>query len=336
MNFLIFTGSDPGPFFLARHGLYVRPLNTWVIFLVFRGNDVHGGTSPIGNQTTMSAWLEDLSPLYDKAGPVNRAVYVHYSGAVPCTRIAPTLVTPPVVFGNSAAVDYTSEYQTLSGHGLGIFGSKTALSNHLGKEAIFALHNTLRKSGLHLNMDLGDLMARITFEDEQGDSKALLPPPFDPVRDGATIELKRAWYSWFLSQLQAQAIRITKHQMKIARDKLKAKLAPQMILRHRQPLFIGRASILPTSQRSTGKNSSGTMPIRRYSIRQANAARTTNPHPLSQTNVSVRELIQNYESYSYVGWGFISVWRRGRRTLYCWWRLHTIFIGQKTNKNKFI
>jgi hypothetical protein len=120
LTIMIFTGSDPGPFFLARHGLYIRSADTWFTFLVFHGNDVYGGMSPVANQTTMSTWLEDLSPLYDKAGAVNRAVYVHYLGAIPCTRIAPTLVMPPVVFGNSTAVDYTSKYQTISGHGLSI------------------------------------------------------------------------------------------------------------------------------------------------------------------------------------------------------------------------
>lgn len=279
---IIFSGSDPGPFFLARYGLYIRPADTWVLFLAFRGNDVHGETSPVANKTTMSAWLEDLSPFYDKAGSVNRAVYVHYSGAVPCTRIAPTLVTPSVMFGNtSSAVDYKSQYQTLSGHGLGVFGSKASLANHLGREAIFAFHNTLQLSGIHLNMDLGDLMAHMTFEDDQDETKALLPPLFDPVKDYNVITLHRTWYWWFLSQLQAQAIRITKYQMADAKGKLG--VAPS----HQRPMPITLQplpTVPPTSQEPTTNNS----------------LQATSPHPSTQKRYHTRQIARNLSAQTEV------------------------------------
>jgi hypothetical protein len=291
LTIVIFIGSDPGPFFFARYGLYIRPSDTWVIFLAFRGNDVHGGTSPVANPTTMSTWLQDLSPLYDKAGPVNRAVYVHYSGAVPCTRIAPTLVTPPVIFGNSTAFDYTSKYQTISEHGLSVFGSKTTLANHLGREAIFAFHNSLQHSGLSLNMDLANITSCITFSDEQGQSKALNPLPFHPMKDHPTVALKRAWYSWFLSKLQEQAIRITKKQMKEAKEKLGAPSMCRNASTCRKPLFRGHATILPNSGRhsSRAKVHASTAITRstqkRYFLRQAKGINTG--HSPSPTNVSI-------------------------------------------------
>ncbi|KAG1775068.1 hypothetical protein EV702DRAFT_1047189 [Suillus placidus] len=39
-------GSDPGAFCLGRPGLYVREIDTLVIFLLFKGNDIHSGCAP--------------------------------------------------------------------------------------------------------------------------------------------------------------------------------------------------------------------------------------------------------------------------------------------------
>lgn len=40
------VAGDPGPFCLGRGGIYCREVGAWIVFLVFKGNDMHSGFAP--------------------------------------------------------------------------------------------------------------------------------------------------------------------------------------------------------------------------------------------------------------------------------------------------
>ena len=89
------TDGDPGPFCLARSGLYIRAKNVWIVFLVFKGSDLHSGFAPVEDPQAHQRWVdENVSTAWNVAGPQNRVGYVSYIGSVPSDRLGSINITP--------------------------------------------------------------------------------------------------------------------------------------------------------------------------------------------------------------------------------------------------
>ncbi|KAJ6494121.1 hypothetical protein C8R47DRAFT_1194906 [Mycena vitilis] len=212
---LIRIGSDPGAFCLARCGLYVREADAWIVFLVFRGNDLHSGFAP----TSPPIPVADINALANLAGP-NRVVYVSYPSRVATTRAGSMSMSPPTNFWNfgttSAAKAEQRHYSDSSS--TQVFGSVYAKVNRLAREAAHSFSNALTYSGIKLNISLTDLMTGMTYTDADGRTENIEPPPFDI--DQHAPEMSRWWrfYEWHRNLCNTYLIRITKNEYKQAQQ----------------------------------------------------------------------------------------------------------------------
>jgi len=81
------TGADHGPFILARQGLYAWENGVRIFHLLFKGNDLHSGSSPtcLPLTTELKSEIEGCISLAD---PPNCIGYVSYPVSVASTRSA--------------------------------------------------------------------------------------------------------------------------------------------------------------------------------------------------------------------------------------------------------
>ncbi|KAL0568259.1 hypothetical protein V5O48_013731 [Marasmius crinis-equi] len=91
-------GSDPGAFILARFGLYAKlklmPDGRCMVFLWFKGNDLHSGVAPTVHPSVRRAALAELAEHVNKEDRVNRVVYVCYPSEDLCHRRVPMMRYP--------------------------------------------------------------------------------------------------------------------------------------------------------------------------------------------------------------------------------------------------
>lgn len=124
---LIFSEEgDPGPFFLARGRIYMHELGAWVIFLVFKGTDLHTGVAPCEDAQSHAAWVKSvIDSIWNLVGPQNRLGFVIYLGCVPSKRLGSANVTPPTGFGNyGSSVAHKATQKDFASHGQATMGSR--------------------------------------------------------------------------------------------------------------------------------------------------------------------------------------------------------------------
>ncbi|KAF8189508.1 hypothetical protein K438DRAFT_947546 [Mycena galopus ATCC 62051] len=88
------AGSDMGPFLWMRLAIYVRETNQYILFLAFKGQDIHAGSAP----TYIKMFMDDFpsselaQKLFKRFGTQVRVGYVMYPSAnaqevVVCTQL---------------------------------------------------------------------------------------------------------------------------------------------------------------------------------------------------------------------------------------------------------
>jgi hypothetical protein len=70
------TGSDPGAFCEACSSIYVCELTVCIIFLVFKGNNLHSGFSLMVDPEVEQKWKVKIQAAWNLAGPKNHAGFV--------------------------------------------------------------------------------------------------------------------------------------------------------------------------------------------------------------------------------------------------------------------
>ncbi|KAF7374674.1 hypothetical protein MSAN_00352400 [Mycena sanguinolenta] len=156
-------GSDPGPFMLGRFGLYIRETSVLIIYLIFRGNDLHSGYHPAYLPSSHQAWIdkEAVQSVYDLCAPEQRIVLVPYATGVAVDRTAEVAVTPPLTFMNlGAAVPHKIHTQNFSQHGKTILGNSHARYSRLSREILWGMLNALKYAGITLDMAPSDLFQK--------------------------------------------------------------------------------------------------------------------------------------------------------------------------------
>ncbi|KAJ7078377.1 hypothetical protein C8R43DRAFT_1143428 [Mycena crocata] len=187
-------GSDPGPFMFGRTGLYVRETGMLIIYLVFRGNDLHSGFHPSYVQGVHDAWIEKEKILaaYNLSDPEQRCFLVPYPTEVGYSRTAELAVTPPLTFGNlGAPVLHKLHSRTFAG--------KTA--NH----SLVAI-----MPGIKFDMPTAEIFKKLKYTDENGQLCTVGPPPFDVELDGERIMKMRRFAAWHKQLSRKYLIRVTK------------------------------------------------------------------------------------------------------------------------------
>jgi hypothetical protein len=212
---LYLTGSDSGPFFFPRSALYFRIFGVTVIFFVFKGNDLHGGSKPCANPLNVEQWLADqhLGELWELAGIQNRVAAVSYPNEAAFTRSASFLNTPSTGFGNvGSQAPYKHGYLTFAEDGLRVFGDLRTQMNYLARENVFNAWNTSILSGIHMHHSPSVMLEGMTYIDEEGITHHMDHLPFDPVKDSAMVRQMRGFFSWYIHEICDQHyIRLTKN-----------------------------------------------------------------------------------------------------------------------------
>ncbi|KAF5323192.1 hypothetical protein D9619_013757 [Psilocybe cf. subviscida] len=213
--FILLLRIGPGPFFLARGGIYVHELGAWVIFLVFKGTDLHTGVAPHEDTQSHAAWVKSvIDSVWNLVGPQNRLGFVIYLGCVPSKRLGSANVTPPTGFGNyGSSVAHKATQKDFASHGHATMGSRDDRANRLGREAVSDFYNTLRHSHLSLNIDINKLMECISYQDH-GVNISLRPLPYHPIQDREHIKKYLSLYAWHSSESNLFNLGITNKMLR--------------------------------------------------------------------------------------------------------------------------
>ncbi|KAJ6563441.1 hypothetical protein DFH09DRAFT_1279006 [Mycena vulgaris] len=212
-------GSDPGAFCLARCGLYIREADAWIIFLVFRGNDLHSGFAPTEPPIPVNA----INAVVNAAGP-NRVVYVDYPSRVATTREGSMSMSPATNFGNygGTSVTKTEQRHYSDASSTPVFGDLRTKANRLAREAANNFQNSLAWFNIKLNVSMTSLLTGMTYIDPNTGEQHIEPPPFDI--DLHESQMSRWWrfYEWHRDLCSTYLIRITKEQFRTAQRDIKS------------------------------------------------------------------------------------------------------------------
>jgi hypothetical protein len=142
----------------------------WIIFLVFKGNDLHSGFSPRETKQAHQEWVESqLLPAWDVAGPENRMGFVIYPSRPAIEQSAAMNMTPAQMFGNfGAAQPHKLGQLNFATHGQVILGGKDVWAHRLGQELVASFWNQLQYCDLDLNIDPNILLQLISYTDKEG------------------------------------------------------------------------------------------------------------------------------------------------------------------------
>ncbi|KAF9032190.1 hypothetical protein BJ165DRAFT_1535148 [Panaeolus papilionaceus] len=216
--------GHPGPFCLGRWGLYSANIDAWIVFLVFKGVDIHSGFPPVEQIDDHEAFVTDseLHAAYNMAGPPNRAGYVMYSSRVSLDRSGSLNATLPTSFGNitssmAKSAGKIDSYLNFGSHGPATLGPPSACANRLAREVVFNFYNGLCLSDLDFDMNLSDLLSRISISGEDGKRISMEPLRYNPQEHAQNIQRLVSLYRWHSFWCHALYIRITKGEIRSRR-----------------------------------------------------------------------------------------------------------------------
>jgi hypothetical protein len=204
--------------------LYIRELGVWIIFLAFKGNDLHSGFAPLDDCDAHQEWVDSIvAPAWDHAGPENRIGYVIYPSSPAIQRNAAMNTTPSQLFGNfGSAQPHKTGQHTFSKHGQVTLGDQEDWANRMGREIISSFFNQLRHCNLDLNLDVSELLQSISFKrNKDGVSVPLQPLPYHPVKDAGQIALYRGYYKHYQMQCLSLHIKIDRKAYANFRDQMR-------------------------------------------------------------------------------------------------------------------
>jgi hypothetical protein len=204
---------------LGRHGLYMREQDVQIVYLVFKGVDLHSGFHPSYTSQNKEAWLKDLNSVWEST--VDRVALVSYPTEAICNRLAPMSISPPLHFGNlGQPISHKARQQNFSQNSRGILGDHESTRNRLGREAVWTFANQLYYSGLEWDGDIADLYASVKYKDLAGNAHPLLPPRFDVRSSPAEVHRMRQHWAWYVSVVDSYHVWMTKDAYKTQQARL--------------------------------------------------------------------------------------------------------------------
>jgi hypothetical protein len=102
------------------------------------------------------------------------------------------------LFGNYGSNQvHKLKQKTFAMHGQNIFGGTSAYAERMGREIVGNFWNSLQFCDLEFDLDINELMSKISFKDPQTNSQVGLGPlPFNPQQDREAIEHYLRLYVW--------------------------------------------------------------------------------------------------------------------------------------------
>ncbi|KAJ6622852.1 hypothetical protein B0H10DRAFT_1944436 [Mycena sp. CBHHK59/15] len=146
-------GSDPGPFMFGRCGIYVRETGILILYLVFRGNDLHCGYAPTYDDKVKAEWIakNKIIELYNMTDEQDRAFLVGYPTEVQYHALELWLLSRLPILCMRVLLSPTScVKKTLRSMARLSWESHHDRYNRLGREIIWGAINALKISGLKL------------------------------------------------------------------------------------------------------------------------------------------------------------------------------------------
>jgi hypothetical protein len=212
---------------LGRPGLYVREMDSLVVFLAFKGNDIHSGFQPTVDESNTAEYsgyeqgstehLEHVRSgileMWNLVGPERRVAYIPYFPRAACDRSCKLSINPPVVFGNGGAATGHKQMADLNyvEHGKPVLGD--SYWNRLAWEFARMQWNLSLSVGLRPN-DPNQTLMQTPYFDTSGTERYCHPFPFHPAHDVEHINYMRGVYQWRYNIIQEYSLNMRKAQLK--------------------------------------------------------------------------------------------------------------------------
>ena len=185
---------------LGRHVIYIRELNECIIFIVFKGNDLHSGFHPSYTAQARRDWLEVIDDMWETS--VERIGLVAYPNRSMSSRTAGMSISPPLHFGNHGEpIAHHTAQLNFSQHARGILGNAEDHFTRLGREAVWSFANLLSQSGLSWEGGIEDLYRRVKYTDENKEQHQITAPTYDIHKNQELVRKMRGYWQWYETYL---------------------------------------------------------------------------------------------------------------------------------------
>ena len=238
-----------------------------MVFLLIKGNDLHTGISPSVDPSKRQKFFEDLNMLGMHIGPENRIVYVSYPNRPACTREAQLSLTRPLTFGNHGApVLYKLKHLNFADHSRHILGDARSYYNRMAREVVYMYWNFSQYTGL-ISEDPFEMIKKMTYIDEAGETHHCEPPQYHPIRDAEEIVQLRGWYQWHKQTAAMHHIIVLKKDL----------------LFRQKELAFSKSTTTPTGKKNLHSQIQRRFPVK-FNITQPAADSSSAPPVLDQGN----------------------------------------------------
>ncbi|KAJ3531529.1 hypothetical protein NMY22_g8116 [Coprinellus aureogranulatus] len=197
--------GDPGAFCLSRGGVYVRELNQWVVFIVFKGTDMHSGHTPSESRARFEERMNgEWDYIWQLAGEGNRRGLVCYPSAEATERKAGVNFSPPTFFGNLVP-SHRDNALNLMQHAATAMGGPVPHARWVAREIVMQFWNSLQLANLDMAIDINDLMESLStvINGKKIDMGSL---PYHPINDREQIQEYMGYWAFYYDICEKMAI----------------------------------------------------------------------------------------------------------------------------------
>ncbi|KAF7368061.1 hypothetical protein MSAN_00872200 [Mycena sanguinolenta] len=204
-------GSDMGPFLWMHGAIYVRESDQYILFMAFKGQDIHTGSAP----TYIKTLMEDF-PSSNLAKELFKRFGIQ---PIPSSNSTPL----PSIILFSPADSRADKRRYYISHGDTVMGDARARANRLAREGAYALKNYFLQCNIGFGFNVNELLEKSTFVDESGAFQRIEPTPIDIKNDGVyrTLCLYRRFYFWWKSVMSRYSLGVTKPLFKQCQKQIK-------------------------------------------------------------------------------------------------------------------
>lgn len=204
----------------GRHGLYIRELDIWIFWYIFKGHDLHSPASPYYTEKQSLEFLEFLEMAWEAS--IERVGFVNYMTFGLASRISPMSISPPLHFSNlGEPIASKVTQQNMTQHSRGILGDAHAYHNHIGREAVWSFLNLLKYAGIEWDGNTAEIFEeKLWYRNEAGEKQNLIAPQFDIKSNPELVKRRRAQWQWHVTVSHEYQVFVTKVGYAIEQAKL--------------------------------------------------------------------------------------------------------------------
>ncbi|KAJ7178682.1 hypothetical protein C8R43DRAFT_1118054 [Mycena crocata] len=174
-------GSNLGPFLWMRGAIYLRETDEYVLFTLFKGRDLHTGSTPTYVKQIYEAWIsmDTANKNFKWFGRQIRCGYVIYPSMAGTSHNTQTLYSPSLHFLHSPAANIRDSTRKYYCENDTVLGKHRERANRLGREGLYCLKNFFAQCHLKLGFNVNTLLEHTVYVDKEGKMQKLEPSPLD-------------------------------------------------------------------------------------------------------------------------------------------------------------